>query len=92
MPDKAYWTLSRAMPSSDPSLYWLLAKSASEAGMGSEPQLAMAEYHALRGDISAALVQLQQVLNNPRATPHETARASVRQEQLQRELERLARE
>src|SRR5690606_16810094 len=58
MPDKAYWTLSRAMPSSDPSLYWLLAKSASEAGMGSEPQLAMAEYHALRGDISAALVQL----------------------------------
>src|SRR5690606_23634691 len=62
------------------------------AGLGSEPQLAMAEYHALRGDMNAALVQLQQVLNNPRATPHETARASVRREQLERELERLARE
>lgn len=92
LPDKAYWTLNRALPSSEPAVYWLLAKAASAAGIGAEPQLAMAEYYELRGDLDAALNQLQQVLNNPAASPHETARASARREQLQREMERLARE
>ncbi|HEX5514970.1 MAG TPA: M48 family metalloprotease, partial [Gammaproteobacteria bacterium] len=91
-PNKAYWVLSRALPSSDASTYWLLAKAAAAAGRGNEPQLAMAEYYGLRGDYDAALLQLQQVLNNPAASPHDTARASARREQLQRERERLLRQ
>lgn len=91
-PNKAYWVLSRALPSNDASIYWLLAKAAAAAGRGNEPQLAMAEYYGLRGDYDAALLQLQQVLNNPAASSHDTARASARREQLQRERERLLRQ
>lgn len=89
--EQAYWTLNRALPSREPMAYWLLAKAAAAAGRGKEPQLAMAEYYGLRGDLDAALLQLQQVLNDPSASPHDTARASSRREQLQRERERLAR-
>jgi predicted Zn-dependent protease len=91
-PRQAYWLLNRALPTHEPSIYWLLAKSASAAGMAVESQLAMAEYYELRSDLDAALVQLQQVLSNPQASPHESARASARKDQLQRERERLARQ
>lgn len=90
--EQAYWTLNRALPSREPAVYWQLAKAAAAAGRGKEPQLAMAEYYALRGDLEAALHQLQQVLNDPAASPHDTARASSRREQLQWERERLARQ
>lgn len=90
--EQAYWTLQRALPTTEPSAYWLLAKAAAAAKRGKEPQLAMAEYYELRGELNAALLQLQQVLNDPAASPNETARATSRREQLQRERERLARQ
>lgn len=90
--EQAYWLLNRALPVREPSVYWLLAKSASAAKMPIESHLAMAEYYELRSDLDSALVQLQQVLNNPQASSHELARASARREQLYRERERLARQ
>lgn len=89
-PNQAYHILNRVMPTREPAAYWLLAKAASEAGLGAEPQLALAEYHYLRGDLGAALAQLHQVLESPGASPHEIARASVRKDELQRELAQLA--
>jgi predicted Zn-dependent protease len=91
-PAPAYWALNRALPTTEPTVYWLLAKAAAAAGMGAEPQLAMAEYYELRGDLDAALNQLQQVVDNPRAAAHEVARASARRDELQRALRRLAQE
>lgn len=81
---KAYSVLSRALPSSDPRLYWLLAKAAADARRGVEPQLAMAEYYFLRNDLQAALIQLDQALASGRASAHESARAQARREELLR--------
>jgi Putative Zn-dependent protease, contains TPR repeats len=68
-PNQAYHILNRVMPTREPAAYWLLAKAASEAGLGAEPQLALAEYHYLRGDLGAALAQLHQVLESSGASP-----------------------
>jgi len=89
-PAQAFHLLNRAMPSRDPAAYWLLAKAASEARLGAEPQLAMAEYHYLRGDLSSALAQLHQALEGPTATPHQAARAAARKDELQREIQQAA--
>lgn len=91
-PEQAYWTLQRALPTREPAVYWQLARAAAAAGRGKEPQLAMAEYYELRGDLDAALQQLQQILNDPAASPHDTARASSRKERLLRERERQLRQ
>jgi predicted Zn-dependent protease len=91
-PQKAYHLLSRTLPSSDPQLYWILARAAAEAKLGAEPQLAMAEHYYLRGDLKAALLQLGQALDNRYASPHQLARAQARQEAVQQELEQALRE
>lgn len=91
-PHQAYHLLSRALPSSDAHLYWILARAAAEAKLGAEPQLAMAEHYYLRGDLKAALLQLDQALSNRQAGPHQLARAQARQETLQRELEQALQE
>lgn len=89
-PQEAYRLLSRALPSSEPALYWLLARAASQAEIRAEPQLAMAEYYYLRGEYQAAYNQVQQVLADPATPPHQSARAAARKDELAREMERAA--
>ena len=76
----------------EPALQWLHARAAGETGNTAESQLSMAEYYYLRDELDLALNQLDQAARNPAATPHQSARANARRDEIQRELDALERD
>lgn len=87
-PEQARRLLARTVRggSDDPHHHWLLAQAANEAGAQVAARLALTEYYYLLGDLSAALSQLDQIMDDPNADHYQVARASARADNVRQAL------